>query len=82
MGVSRFGSPTYSREELIAEMGATFLAGHAGIENRTIDNSAADVANWLRMLRGDSRLIIQAAGAAQKAADFILDQRPGETADE
>lgn len=74
MGVSRFGSPTYSREELIAEMGAAFLAGHTGIEHRTIENSAAYVANWLSKLRGDARLVIQAAGAAQKAADFILNQ--------
>ena len=77
-----FGSPTYSKEELIAEMGATYLIGRAGVERKTFDNSTAYIASWLRNLRGDNRLVIQAARAAQKAADLILDQRPGETTDE
>src|SRR5450759_5565250 len=34
----RFGDHNYSREELVAEMGAAFLAGYCGIGNRTIDN--------------------------------------------
>lgn len=36
-----FGSPAYAKEELTAEMGATHLCGHAGIENLVIENSAA-----------------------------------------
>jgi len=36
-----FGDATYSREELVAEMAAAFLCGHTGIENVTIQNSAA-----------------------------------------
>lgn len=67
-----FGTPDYSREELVAEMGATFLCGHCGIENAVINNSAAYIAGWLQSLRDDNRLVIQAAGAAQKAADLIL----------
>jgi antirestriction protein ArdC len=35
-----FGSATYSLEECTAEMAAAYLCGIAGIENRTIDNSA------------------------------------------
>ncbi len=37
----RFGSHDYSKEELVAEMGAAFLSGHCGIEDRILDNSAA-----------------------------------------
>ena len=36
-----FGSPTYSREELVAEMGAAFLCATAEIDDPTIRNSAA-----------------------------------------
>jgi DNA invertase Pin-like site-specific DNA recombinase len=36
-----FGSESYSREELIAEMGAAMLCGIAGIEQATVANSAA-----------------------------------------
>ena len=67
-----FGSADYSREELIAEMGAAFICGHCGIESATIENSASYIAGWLRRLRGDHRLVVTAAAQAQKAADYIL----------
>jgi antirestriction protein ArdC len=46
-----FGSPTDSKEELVAEMGAAFLCDVCGIENRTVDNSAAYLASWLSTAR-------------------------------
>jgi antirestriction protein ArdC len=67
-----FGSESYSKEELVAEMTAAFLCGHCGIENRTIDNSAAYIQNWLAKLSGDKRLVVHAAAQAQKATDYIL----------
>jgi antirestriction protein ArdC len=67
-----FGDSVYSREELIAEMGAAFLSGHCGIENKTLNNSASYLQSWIKALRSDSKLVIVAAGAAQKAADLIL----------
>jgi len=70
--VAAFGSQTYSREELIAEMGAAYLCGEAGIVQRTIDNAASYIASWLKRLKDDRKLIIVAAAQAQKAADFIL----------
>ncbi len=70
--LAAFGSADYSREELIAEMGAAFLCGHCGIESVTLDNSAAYLAGWLRRMREDHRLIVTAAAAAQRAADYIL----------
>ncbi len=72
-GVACFGSKSYSLEELTAEMGASFLAAEAGIDpSLYLDNSAAYVAGWLKRLKGDSKLVMGAAGKAQKAADFIL----------
>jgi antirestriction protein ArdC len=71
----RFGDQHYSREELVAEMGAAFLAGFCGIVNQTINNSAAYLANWLEALKSDSRIVLIAAGQAQKAADLILTSR-------
>jgi antirestriction protein ArdC len=66
-----FGSESYSREELIAEMGSAMLCGVAGIEQNTVANSAAYLKTWISRLKSDSRLIVQAASAAQKAADYI-----------
>ncbi len=67
-----FGSNPYSKEELIAELGAAFLCGQADIVERTLDNSAAYVKSWLEQLRNDKALIVHAAAQAQKAADYIL----------
>jgi antirestriction protein ArdC len=67
-----YGSNPYCKEELIAEMGAAFLCGHAGIAERTLENSASYIQNWLEALQNDKKLIVQASAQAQKAADFIL----------
>ena len=72
---SAFGSTPYAREELVAEMGAAFLSGHAGIVERTISNSAAYIQSWLQRLKDDARLVVQAAAQAQKAADYILNRQ-------
>ncbi len=66
-----FGSPIYSKEELVAEFGAAFLSAQAGIDN-TMENSAAYIAGWSRALRADKRLVIAAASQGQKAADYVL----------
>ena len=68
----RFGDADYSKEELIAEMGAAFLCSNVGIDpDATIGNSAAYIKNWLRVLKDDPMMVVQAAGKAQKAADLI-----------
>jgi antirestriction protein ArdC len=73
-----FGSPADSQEELVAEMGAAFLCGVCGIENRTVDNSTAYIASWLRVLAQGTRLVIIAAAQAQRAADYIQGAVPVE----
>lgn len=70
-----FGSPEYGREELVAEMAAAFLCGACGIEPATIENQAAYLRGWIKALRADKRLVILAAGAAQRAADWIRGER-------
>ncbi|HXW56971.1 MAG TPA: zincin-like metallopeptidase domain-containing protein [Candidatus Cybelea sp.] len=68
----QFASESYSKEELVAEMGAAMLAGIAGISHATLSNSASYLQGWIERLESDSRLIISAASHAQKAADYIL----------
>jgi antirestriction protein ArdC len=75
---SAFGSTPYAKEELVAEMGAAFLCGHAGIVERILENSAAYVQGWLNRLKDDPKLVVQAAAQAQKAADFILNKQHGQ----
>jgi len=70
--LSMFGDTKYSKEELVAEIGASFLCGKTGIINKTIDNSVAYIQSWLRALQNDKRLIVQASQQAQKAVDYIM----------
>ena len=53
-------------------MGAAFLCAEAGIEDPTIDNSAAYIAGWLSFLRSDPKALVVAGAQAQKAADHVL----------
>ena len=69
------GSDIYSKEELIAEMGSTFLMAEAGIEDTsTMENSAAYIASWLRVLKEPKNinLVVTAASAAERASEYIL----------
>ena len=67
-----FGSEDYSREELVAEIGAAALLNHCGIETgSSFKNSAAYIQSWLRALRNDKKMIVSASGAAAKAFELI-----------
>ena len=66
-----FGSPVYSKEELVAEFASAFLCHESGIEN-TIENSAAYIQGWSRKLKEEPRLLVQAASLGEKAAQHIL----------
>lgn len=76
---ARFGSETYSREELVAEFAAAFLGHEASIDPSSVEQSAAYIASWLRALRDDRRLAVVAAAQAQHAADHILGRNPEST---
>ena len=70
---AHFGDEAYSKEELVAEMGASFLCAIAGIANENTErNTTAYIQNWISKLEEDSRLIVHAAANAQRAVDSIL----------
>lgn len=72
-----FGSTEYSKEELVAEIGAASLVNHCGLETRSsFRNSAAYIQSWLEALRNDPTMIVAAAGKAEKAINYILNIEP------
>ena len=78
----RFKSHDYSQEELVAEMGASFLRAFAGIESEDlVANSAAYLQGWLRALRKDARMLVIAGAQAQKATDWILGKKAADEAE-
>ena len=67
-----FGEPAYCREELVAEMGAAYVASPCGIEAPTLASAAAYLNGWLKFMRDDPRALVQAAAQAQRASDWML----------
>ena len=75
---ANFGSESYSKEELTAEIGAAALLHQAGLETpSSFRNSAGYVQSWLKVLKGDKRFIVSAAGKADKAIGYILNGKEG-----
>lgn len=70
-----FGGTVYSEEELVAEMGAAFLCNAAGVDN-DVANTAAYIAGWSKFLKDNQKVLVTAAGQAQKAADHVLGYEP------
>ena len=67
-----FGNLEYSKEELVAELGSSFLTVIAQLD-LDIRNSAAYINSWASVLRDNQKWIMWAASRAEKAADHILD---------
>lgn len=72
---ARFGNETYSKEELVAEIGSASLLSILGIETtKTLKNSSAYIQNWLQVLKNDNKFIVSASNKAEKAVKYILDE--------
>lgn len=67
----RFGDHAYAAEELVAEIGAAFLCAELGITQEMRPDHAQYLANWLKLLKDDSRAIFTAAAKASEAAAFL-----------
>ncbi|WP_114782324.1 ArdC family protein [Botryobacter ruber] len=70
---SRFGDENYSKEELIAEMGASFLSAFTGIKEDVFQNSVAYLQGWASKFKDDKTMLIYASTKAFKAASYLLD---------
>lgn len=70
-GRKRWGDEGYAIEELVAELGAAFLASDLDLTPEPRDDHASYIAHWLKILKGDKRAIFSAASHAQRAADFL-----------
>lgn len=72
-GIAAFGSESYSKEELVAEIGACGILHELGIETvKSFRNNAAYIQSWLKALKNDKKLIISATSRAEKAIRLIL----------
>ena len=76
-GSHAFGSENYSKEELVAELGASAMVNFLGMETKaSFRNSAAYIQSWSQKLRSDPKLIVSASSRAEKAVNYILSGEP------
>lgn len=75
---------SYSFEELVAEIGASFLNAMFGIATEESEkNSAAYLQGWLKTFKQDKQMLFKASVEAQKAVNYILnDKAPSEETEE
>lgn len=74
-----FGDEQYSAEELVAEITSAILCNHFNIASDKIErNTVAYVQNWLHALQNDPKMVVTAAGKAEKAVKLILNIQEGQ----
>jgi antirestriction protein ArdC len=79
-GRKQWGDEGYAQEELVAELGAAFLCAHLELASEPCEENASYIANWLEVLKNDSRFIFKAAAHAQRAADYLASFSRGDDA--
>lgn len=75
LGIHKKGED-YSREELVAELGSSFLMAECEMFDLDIlNNSSSYISSWIKFLKDDPRALIVSANKAQKAVDYILNNK-------
>jgi antirestriction protein ArdC len=71
LGRKKWGDEGYAAEELVAELASSFVCADLNLYNEPREENSSYIANWLEVLKNDSRFIFSAAAHAQRAADFL-----------
>ena len=76
---TRFGSPSYAEEELVAELGSLFLSADLGIQNTELEgefyeNHVSYLQSWMNALENDPSYLFKAASKADHADTFIMER--------
>lgn len=72
----RFADSAYAAEELIAEIASAFLCAELGITQDTRSDHAQYLAQWLTLMKSDSRAIFSAAAKASEAVTYLKRLQP------
>lgn len=71
---NRFGDDAYAMEELVAELGASFLCAELGVTPTLRSDHIQYIAHWLEVMKGDKKSIFTAAAQASQAVQFLTNQ--------
>ena len=72
----RFGDNAYAAEELVAEIASAFLCAELGITQDTRADHAQYLAQWLKLMKDDSRAVFAAAAKASEAVAYLKRLQP------
>ena len=75
----RFNKAEVAAEELVAEIGAAMLCAETGVTQDTRADHAQYLANWLQLLKSDSKAIFTAAAKASQAVTWLKGRQAGAT---
>lgn len=70
----KFGDSLYSKEELVAELGAARVGQVLGFDTRIIDNNAAYCKGWVSALRKEPKYVLSLMGDVEKASRMVLEK--------
>jgi antirestriction protein ArdC len=75
------GSPSYGREELVAETASCFLLAETGLacaatSSETTARTAAYLSSWRQTILDDPKALMTAFAEAEKAADWVMQRHP------
>ena len=70
----KFASKDYAFEELIAELGASFLASHFNFFSETREDHTQYLSSWVRLLKKEPKAMLSASSKAHKAYDFLVNK--------
>ena len=73
-GLQVSNNALYSFEELVAELGSSFLCAELGFNYTGVADHASYIASWLKALNNDNTMIFKAATKATKAVQFIMEK--------
>jgi len=66
----------YAYEELIAELASVFLATELGVISSPRADHATYIKGWMTLLKEDNEALVNAAAAAQRAANYLINLQP------
>ena len=72
-----FGSESYAREELRAEIASAFTAQEIGISNASMEhtnNHKAYVQDWISVLQNDPNELFRAIKQAEEISDYLMEK--------
>jgi antirestriction protein ArdC len=72
-----FASSDYAFEELVAELGSMCLCAHLGITAEPREDHFKYLASWIKGIKNEPKMFLEAARLAGKAVDYLIEKAEG-----